>query len=124
MQFSGRRRKVNLSSQSELYGHAVQFYAQPPLENISLNEFETFAVERLKCEAQNPFCLFDMFKPLTLILTPCFCEVHFIRFYQQKLQHRHFFRVELLFGTIPVYVQLIISGYFIPFGDKKTLFFL
>ncbi|CAG09433.1 unnamed protein product, partial [Tetraodon nigroviridis] len=48
MQFSGRRRKVNLSSQSELYGHAVQFYAQPPLENISLNEFETFAVERLK----------------------------------------------------------------------------
>lgn len=55
MQFSGRKRKVNLSSQSELYGHAVQFYAQPPLENISLSEFETFAVERLKCEALNLF---------------------------------------------------------------------
>uniref|UniRef100_H2UTA6 DNA primase large subunit n=1 Tax=Takifugu rubripes TaxID=31033 RepID=H2UTA6_TAKRU len=48
MLFSGRRRKVNLNAQSELYEHAVQFYVQPPLENISLNEFETFAVERLK----------------------------------------------------------------------------
>lgn len=62
MLFSGRRRKVNLSSQSELYGHAVQFYAQPPLENISLNEFETFAVERLKCEALDLFCLSEILK--------------------------------------------------------------
>lgn len=62
MQFSGRRKKVNLSSQSELYGHAVQFYAQPPLENISLNEFETFAVERLKCEDLDLLCLSETVK--------------------------------------------------------------
>lgn len=57
MQFSGRRRKVNLNAQSELYGQAVHFYVQPPLENISLNEFETFAVERLKCETLDLLCL-------------------------------------------------------------------
>lgn len=50
MQFVGRRRKLNTNSQVELYEHALQFYGQPPLENISLSEFETFAVERLKCE--------------------------------------------------------------------------
>ncbi|TMS04698.1 DNA primase large subunit [Larimichthys crocea] len=48
MQFSGRRRKINANPQTELYGHALQFYGQPPLENISLSEFETFAVDRLK----------------------------------------------------------------------------
>lgn len=66
MLFSGRRRKVNLGSQSELYGHAVHFYAQPPVENISLNEFETFAVERLKCEALDLFCFSQ--KTLTFTL--------------------------------------------------------
>lgn len=50
MQFTGRRRKLNANSHPELYGHALQFYGQPPLENISLIEFETFAVDRLKCE--------------------------------------------------------------------------
>ncbi|XP_076598382.1 DNA primase large subunit [Chaetodon auriga] len=48
MQFSGRRLKASSNSQAELYGHALQFYGQPPLENIALSEFETFAVERLK----------------------------------------------------------------------------
>ncbi|KAI4896590.1 hypothetical protein NFI96_018221, partial [Prochilodus magdalenae] len=48
MQFSGRRRKLTVHPQNELYGHCLQLYAQPPLENISLSEFETFAVERLK----------------------------------------------------------------------------
>ncbi|KAM3863061.1 DNA primase large subunit [Diretmus argenteus] len=48
MQFSSRRRKLIASHQTELYGHCLQFYGQPPLENISLSEFETFAVERLK----------------------------------------------------------------------------
>lgn len=48
MQFSGRRRKLNPNSQTEIYGHALQFYGQPPLENISLSEFEMFAVDRLK----------------------------------------------------------------------------
>ncbi|XP_029926794.1 DNA primase large subunit [Myripristis murdjan] len=48
MQFSGRRRKILSNPQTELYGHCLQFYVQPPLENITLTEFETFAVERLK----------------------------------------------------------------------------
>lgn len=47
MQFSGRRKKLN-TVQDELYGLSLQFYGQPPTENISLTEFETFAVERLK----------------------------------------------------------------------------
>ncbi|XP_068613145.1 DNA primase large subunit-like [Brachionichthys hirsutus] len=48
MQFGGRRRKLNISPQTELYAHALQFYVQPPLENMALSEFETFAVDRLK----------------------------------------------------------------------------
>ncbi|XP_056327439.1 DNA primase large subunit [Danio aesculapii] len=48
MQFSGRKKKQISSSQSDLYDHCLQFYGQPPLDNISLIEFETFAVERLK----------------------------------------------------------------------------
>ncbi|XP_053188936.1 DNA primase large subunit [Scomber japonicus] len=48
MQFGSRRKKLNTDLQTELYGHQLQFYGQPPLENISLTEFETFAVERLK----------------------------------------------------------------------------
>ncbi|XP_072533158.1 DNA primase large subunit [Salminus brasiliensis] len=48
MQFSGRRRKLAVHPQNELYGHCLQLYVQPPLENVSLSEFETFAVERLK----------------------------------------------------------------------------
>ncbi|TRZ03656.1 hypothetical protein DNTS_008357, partial [Danionella cerebrum] len=46
--FSGRKKKLVSSCQNDLYDHCLQFYSQPPLENISLNEFETFAVERLK----------------------------------------------------------------------------
>ncbi|MBN3308890.1 DNA primase large subunit [Amia ocellicauda] len=49
MQFSGRRNKKLIPDHhAELYGHCLQFYGQPPVENISLAEFETFAVERLK----------------------------------------------------------------------------
>ncbi|XP_049927939.1 DNA primase large subunit [Epinephelus moara] len=49
MLFSGRRRKIAaIEGQAELYGHPLQFYVQPPLENISLAEFEAFAVDRLK----------------------------------------------------------------------------
>ncbi|XP_053292996.1 DNA primase large subunit [Pleuronectes platessa] len=48
MEFSSRRKKFIASPQAELYGHPLQFYGQPPLENISLSEFETFAVDRLK----------------------------------------------------------------------------
>ncbi|KAM9804335.1 DNA primase large subunit [Neosynchiropus ocellatus] len=48
MLFSGRRKKLGNSEQTELYGQALQFYGQPPTENISLTEFEAFAVDRLK----------------------------------------------------------------------------
>ncbi|XP_008292230.1 DNA primase large subunit [Stegastes partitus] len=48
MQFISRQKKLGPHSQTEIYGQLVQFYGQPPLENISLSEFETFAVERLK----------------------------------------------------------------------------
>ncbi|KAF3708321.1 DNA primase large subunit [Channa argus] len=48
MEFSSRRKKSVTKFQTELYGHALQFYGQPPVENISLSEFETFAVDRLK----------------------------------------------------------------------------
>ncbi|KAK2824193.1 hypothetical protein Q5P01_021368 [Channa striata] len=48
MQFSSRRKKPVSNFQADLYGHGVQFYGQPPVENISLAEFETFAVDRLK----------------------------------------------------------------------------
>ncbi|KAM8852280.1 DNA primase large subunit isoform 1-T3 [Synchiropus picturatus] len=48
MLFSGRRKKLGNSEQTELYGQALQFYGQPPIENISLTEFEAFAVDRLK----------------------------------------------------------------------------
>lgn len=51
MQFSSRRKKYNTNSQTELYLHPLQFYGQPPLENISLSEFEAFAVDRLKCKS-------------------------------------------------------------------------
>ncbi|XP_030628112.1 DNA primase large subunit [Chanos chanos] len=48
MQFGGKRKKLITNPQYELYGHCLQFYDKPPLENISLSEFETFAVERLR----------------------------------------------------------------------------
>ncbi|XP_066535670.1 DNA primase large subunit [Hoplias malabaricus] len=48
MQFTGRRRKLAVYPLNDLYGHCLQLYDQPPLENISLSEFETFAVDRLK----------------------------------------------------------------------------
>ncbi|KAM6956332.1 DNA primase large subunit [Aplochiton taeniatus] len=47
MEFTRKKRFI-ANPQMELYGHCLQFYGQPPLENISLTEFETFAVERLK----------------------------------------------------------------------------
>lgn len=50
MEFSRRRKKFIGGPQTELYGQTLQFYGQPPLENVSLIEFETFAVERLKCK--------------------------------------------------------------------------
>lgn len=51
MQFSGRiRKKLRLAGdqRNACYPHSLQFYLQPPSENISLTEFETLAVDRLK----------------------------------------------------------------------------
>ncbi|KAG7251187.1 hypothetical protein CRUP_025196, partial [Coryphaenoides rupestris] len=44
MQFVRRQRRLIANANTELYGHCLQFYGQPPLENISLTEFESFAV--------------------------------------------------------------------------------
>lgn len=32
------------------YPHCLQFYLQPPSENISLIEFENLAIDRVKCK--------------------------------------------------------------------------
>ncbi|XP_018604760.1 DNA primase large subunit [Scleropages formosus] len=48
MLFGGRKKKGVENPQTELYGHCLQLYTQPPLENISLVEFEQFAVDRMK----------------------------------------------------------------------------
>ncbi|XP_068926788.1 DNA primase large subunit isoform X3 [Petaurus breviceps papuanus] len=51
MQFSGpKRKKLNLVGEQRgaSYPHSLQFYLQPPSENISLTEFENLAIERLK----------------------------------------------------------------------------
>ncbi|CAL8359799.1 unnamed protein product [Boreogadus saida] len=48
MEFPGKKRRLIANPKTELYVHFLQFYGHPPLENISLTEFETFAVDRLK----------------------------------------------------------------------------
>ncbi|XP_051880584.1 DNA primase large subunit [Pristis pectinata] len=49
MQFTGRRRnRLPFSPLVEVYPFPVQFYEQPPTGDISLQEFESLAVERLK----------------------------------------------------------------------------
>lgn len=53
MQFSGRiRKKLRLAGdqRNACYPHSLQFYLRPPSENISLTEFESLAVDRLKCK--------------------------------------------------------------------------
>ncbi|XP_038152150.1 DNA primase large subunit [Cyprinodon tularosa] len=48
MQFINRKKRLVPNPKTELYAQPLQFYGQPPLENISLSEFESFAVDRLK----------------------------------------------------------------------------
>lgn len=79
MQFTGRRRKLNANSHPELYGHALQFYGQPPLENISLIEFETFAVDRLKCERLRHRATLFKLKFQNLLKTLCNICTHCIQ---------------------------------------------
>lgn len=45
------RRSRNKTKVGEInYPHSLQFYSLPPTENITLQEFETFAIDRLKGE--------------------------------------------------------------------------
>ncbi|XP_062981880.1 DNA primase large subunit [Elgaria multicarinata webbii] len=49
MEFSRRKKWGKSANERQiLYPLSVQFYVEPPTENISLIEFETFAVDRLK----------------------------------------------------------------------------
>ncbi|XP_028929171.1 DNA primase large subunit [Ornithorhynchus anatinus] len=51
MEFSKPRRpRIRLAGdkRGSLYPHSLQFYLQPPCENISLIEFESLAIDRLK----------------------------------------------------------------------------
>ncbi|XP_006108572.1 DNA primase large subunit-like, partial [Myotis lucifugus] len=50
MEFTGaKRRRLKLTvDQRNAYPHCLQFYLQPPTENISLIEFENFAFDRVK----------------------------------------------------------------------------
>ncbi|NWX97754.1 PRI2 primase, partial [Nothoprocta ornata] len=45
MEFS---RRAQAGERRELYPHSLQFYLEPPTENISLAEFESLAVDRLR----------------------------------------------------------------------------
>ncbi|XP_066109077.1 DNA primase large subunit isoform X1 [Saccopteryx bilineata] len=51
MEFSGgKRKKLRLAGdpRNACYPHSLQFYLQPPTENISLMEFENLAIDRVK----------------------------------------------------------------------------
>ncbi|OWK49698.1 DNA primase large subunit [Lonchura striata] len=51
MEFSSRARQRHArlaGDRREQYPHSLQFYLEPPTESISLVEFESFAVDRLR----------------------------------------------------------------------------
>ncbi|XP_061203836.1 DNA primase large subunit isoform X2 [Neopsephotus bourkii] len=52
MEFSSSRARLRQArlagDRRELYPHSLQFYLEPPTESISLVEFESFAIDRLK----------------------------------------------------------------------------
>ncbi|XP_054051733.1 DNA primase large subunit isoform X2 [Rissa tridactyla] len=52
MEFSSGRARLKqgrlAGDRRELYPHSLQFYLEPPTESISLVEFESFAIDRLK----------------------------------------------------------------------------
>lgn len=81
MQFSGRKKKALTNCQAEVYGHVMQFYGQPPLENISLSEFEAFAVDRLKCKTllshHKPHCSCEICCDMHFKLLPNIYDVIF-----------------------------------------------
>ena len=54
MQFAGRRKSKNIklegTENAGKYLHGLQMYKIPPTDNITLEEFEEFAIDRLKGE--------------------------------------------------------------------------
>ncbi|KFV71402.1 DNA primase large subunit [Dryobates pubescens] len=48
MEFSSGRVRLKTGDRPQLYPHSLQFYLEPPTENISLVEFESLAIDRLK----------------------------------------------------------------------------
>ena len=51
MKFSGRKSKSTKLEDTEnagQYVHGLQMYKVPPTDNITLEEFEEFAIDRLK----------------------------------------------------------------------------
>uniref|UniRef100_A0A2K5S2B0 Uncharacterized protein n=3 Tax=Simiiformes TaxID=314293 RepID=A0A2K5S2B0_CEBIM len=51
MEFTGKLRRMQWlagDQRSASYPHCLQFYLQPPSENISLIEFENLAIDRVK----------------------------------------------------------------------------
>ena len=55
MQFGGQRKKQRIRpvkieglGRLDQYRHSLQFYTEPPQDNIALQEFEDYAIERLK----------------------------------------------------------------------------
>ncbi|XP_010178359.1 PREDICTED: DNA primase large subunit, partial [Mesitornis unicolor] len=46
--WASRSRPLLAGDRRDLYPHSLQFYLDPPTENISLVEFESFAVDRLR----------------------------------------------------------------------------
>ena len=53
MNFGGKKKRGRLivkdgTDVTDNYAHRLQLYRQPPTEEISLEDFEKFAIERLK----------------------------------------------------------------------------
>lgn len=57
MQFTGRKKgkiiKLEGTENAGKYLHGLQMYKIPPTDNITLEEFEEFAIDRLKGEITN-----------------------------------------------------------------------
>uniref|UniRef100_G1QE81 DNA primase large subunit n=1 Tax=Myotis lucifugus TaxID=59463 RepID=G1QE81_MYOLU len=72
MEFTGaKRRRLKLTvDQRNAYPHCLQFYLQPPTENISLIEFENFAFDRVKYFAEMSSLMLTQyyFTPLTILM--------------------------------------------------------
>lgn len=79
---SQRRRKHAVLDGAEeelikVYPHSLQFYTLPPVGNLSLQEFESFAVDRLKgkCSSLTPTSVTPEFTDNgQCLVTPMHCH--------------------------------------------------